>query len=177
MGNRRLAVLVTLAVLCLGLAACAKKEEEPRLAPLTQAEISGERLWRRITAESDWDTWSSWPGYEGVRPGQSPHGKLHEVYVNYVLIGALPATGRVAPEGSVIVKENFDSNRKEISVTVMAKVKGFDPEHDDWFWASYDPTGKVQAEGKVALCIDCHSGMKVNDYVIIRRLDSPLVGN
>jgi hypothetical protein len=168
--TRAVAVVLAAAVF---VTACAKKVE-PRLPALTASEISAARLWTRITAESDWDLWASWPGYEGKQPGQSPHGQFHEIYIDNVLAGALPIASRVAPNGSIIVKENFDSNLKPTNVTVIAKVAGYDSEHGDWFWAAFDPDGKVQAEGKVTLCIDCHSGMKANDYVIVRRLDAPL---
>jgi hypothetical protein len=172
MPNWTRTVAAALAVVVVAVAC--SKPVEPRLPPLTLSEISGARLWKRITTESDWDNWSSWPGYEGKQPGQSPHGQFHEIYINNVLSGSLPIASRVAPEGSIIVKENFDSNLRPTNVTVIAKVKGYNPEHGDWFWVAFDPDGKVQSEGKVTMCIDCHSGMKANDYVIVRRLDAPL---
>jgi hypothetical protein len=154
-------------------AACAKPVE-PTLPPLSAAEISGARLWQRISSESDYDHWAFWPGHEGMRPGQSPHGRFHEVYVNNTLATALPIAARKAPAGAIIVKENFDANKKLTGLTVMAKVEGYNPDRGDWFWAAYAPDGKVNAEGKPQSCIDCHAGMKDNDYVIIRRLEAPI---
>jgi hypothetical protein len=158
----------------LALAGCAKKEVEPVLPPLRADEMSGERLWKRITAEADWDTYGSWPGLEGMQPGQSPHGKYHEVYVNAVLARALPVASRTAPVGSIIVKENFDAAKKPTNVTVMAKAAGYNPKYGDWFWAQYDPEGKVIEEGKVSRCIECHEGVKDNDFIILHQLDAPL---
>jgi len=164
---------ILLACIVLALVACAKAQE-PKLPPLTSPEISGDRLWKRITEETDFDTYSFWPGHEGMRAGQSPHGKFHEVYINATLAGSLPLPGKVVPDGGIIVKENFSVDKKPAGLTVMVKVRGYNPEHADWFWAKFDPGGKVLAEGKVKECIECHEGVKDNDYVIIRPLDEPL---
>ena len=51
------------------------------------------------------------------------------------------------------------------SITVMVKEPGFDPAHEDWFWAQYAPDGAVQAAGKVPGCIACHGAVRSNDYV------------
>jgi hypothetical protein len=163
-----------LAALPAALALACTKEEEPRLAPLPAWEVTGARVWQRITAESDFENWAFWPGHEELRPGQSPHGKYHEVYVNNTLREALPVASGVAPHGSIIVKENYDAAKNRIGYTVMVKAEGYNPEVGDWFWASYDITGNVAAEGKPGGCITCHAGMKDNDYVILRRLDAPL---
>jgi hypothetical protein len=109
-----------------------------------------------------------------VRPGQSPHGKYHEVYINKTLRDALPSATNKAPVGSIIVKENLDSSRKLTKISVMVKVEGFNPSAGDWWWANFDGSGKTTASGVVKGCIACHEGMKDNDYVIIRRLSEPL---
>jgi hypothetical protein len=155
------------------LAGCAKKIE-PILPPLTKAEISGDRLWKRITVDTDYDIYASWPGMKGMRPGQSPHGKFHEVYINATLATALPIASKTAPNGSIIVKENFTADKKLSNVTVMAKVSGYNPEDGDWFWAKYDPEGKVIVEGEVETCYQCHEGVKDNDYAILWPLDAPV---
>jgi hypothetical protein len=156
---------------CLTLA-CQQTLEEPPV--LEKNEISGERLWRRITEETDYKRYSFWPGHEGVQPGQSPHGRFHRVYINKILKDALPISTGVAPPGSVIVKENLTSDRVATAVTVMAKVAGYDPENNDWFWVYYSIDGRIENEGAIEFCIECHRGMRENDYVIIRRLDSSL---
>ena len=68
---RALRLLVVAAV---ALGGC-RRPLEPLLPPLAATEISGARLWQRITTESDFDRWAFWPGHEGMRPGQSPHGR------------------------------------------------------------------------------------------------------
>ena len=58
---------------------------------------------------------------------------------------------------------NFDL----AAITVMYKVKGYNPEGNDWFWVKYAADGKAQAEGKVQGCINCHGKKKDNDYIFI----------
>lgn len=84
----------------------------------------------------------------------------------------MPVEERVAPNGSIIVKNSFNAARTElVSISVMAKVEGFNPSGSDWFWVSYDPDGTALASGAVEGCIACHAGMSENDYVIVRPLD------
>jgi hypothetical protein len=169
-----LRVILGAALVMLLLGTCERKGQEPRLAPLAAWEVNGARVWQRITQESDYDNWSYWPGHEGMRPGQSPHGKYHEVYLNNTLREALPVADQQAPHGSIIVKENFSAAKEETAITVMVKAAGYNPEGGDWFWAAYEPSGKIIMEGKPSYCISCHVGMKDNDYVILRRLSAPL---
>jgi hypothetical protein len=152
------------------LSACSHTEE-PRLEPLGAEEITGERLWRRITQESDYTQYAYWPGHEGERPGQSPHGRFHKIYINRTLRESLPVADRTAPAGAVIVKLNLNERHEEGRLAVMAKVQGYYPEYGDWFWALYEPDGTVVREGTVSGCVMCHEGMKDNDYVIVRDLD------
>jgi hypothetical protein len=158
-------------LLVLLLASCEKAEKD--YPNLTAAEINGARLWQRITVETNYDDYPEWPGFEGMQIGQSPHGRYHEIYINPVLRNALPIKEKIAPDGSIIVKENYDADKNNVGYTVMAKVQGYNPAVDDWFWAMFDPNGKVMMEGKPDYCIKCHSGMKPNDYVIVRPLDRP----
>ena len=48
----------------------------------------------------------------------------------------------------------------------MYKVKGYNPGAGDWFWALYDPQGRVKMEGKPQGCIGCHGAALKNDYVM-----------
>jgi hypothetical protein len=167
-------VIVATVLAGLALAACDRKAPEPRLAPLAAWEVNGARVWQRITQESDFENWAYWPGHEGLRAGQSPHGKFHEVYINNTLRERLPIESDRAPHGTIIVKENFDAARNPEGLVAMVKVDGYNPQAGDWFWVAYDTTGAVLREGAIAGCISCHAGMKDNDYVILRRLDAPL---
>ena len=157
---------------CIGSFFFSCTDTEPDLNPLSRDEISGVRLWERISTESDYRNYSQWPGHEGKKPGQAPHGVEHQVYANKVLFDALPVTE--APDGTILVKENYNAADEMVKITVMVKVSGFDPGRGDWFWAAMDPDGTVTAEGSPDGCISCHSGMKSNDYIIIQPLNETL---
>jgi hypothetical protein len=162
------ALLITVALLLL--ASCVRP---PKVAPVGLAAdtATGESLWRYIAEDGDYRTWPMWPGHEGIQPGQSPHGRYHEIHISPSLAKALPIPERKAPPGSVVVKRNLDAAKKLVGYTVIAKLEGYDPPHGDWFWASYGPDGATKAAGKVAMCIACHEGMKANDYIIVHPLD------
>jgi hypothetical protein len=165
-------VIIIFAVL-IAFSSCSK-EEEPDFPEFESGEITGELLWKRIAEDYSYRDYAFWPGHEGVRAGQAPHGPFHRIYVNRTLLESLPISDSVAPYGSIIVKDNLNASRELDGVTVMAKVKGYNPDVGDWFWAKYAPDGAVQAEGKPGGCIGCHEGLKENDYVVVQMLDAPL---
>lgn len=158
-------ILITL------LSTCKKKQSDTDYPPLTKEEISGKRLWKRITEETNFRRYPSWPQHEGIHPGQFPHGNYHRIYISPQLLSALPLPEKIVPDGSIIIKVNSDSNKMEKAITIMAKVKGYDPEAMDWFWLKTDLEGNIQAEGKVKGCISCHHLMKKNDYIFVHQLD------
>jgi hypothetical protein len=57
-----------------------------------------------------------------------------------------------------------------MAVTVMYRAKGYDPEHNDWYYAKYNPNGTVAMKGDMKLvgkpkgCIACHAGADGNDF-------------
>lgn len=154
---------------CFVITAC-NKTGQTALPPLGLSEVSGSRLWQRIFEEEPFASYPSWPGYDGLQPGQSPHGRFHRIYINRSLAGALPARDNRAPDGAIIIKENYGPDRKVSGYTVMAKVSGYNPAVGDWFWAMYSPEGSSLAEGKLTMCIDCHSA-SASDFVLLQPLD------
>jgi len=68
-------------------------------------------------------------------------------------------------DGAIIVKENYMPDKMLAAVTVMYKVKGYNPGAADIFWMKYLPDGKIEASGKVDMCIGCHAKVKGNDYL------------
>ena len=172
MSRRYCSAVPAAAVILVGLVtACGPSTAVPDPPPLTAADIDGERLWVRITGETDYRDYPEWPDRAGLMPGQSPHGVWHRLYGNPTLFDALPRRDARAPEGAILVKENYDNNKNLVALTVMAKVADFDPDNGDWFWASYRPDGTVNAAGGLGGCISCHEGMRSNDFVIINPLD------
>jgi len=100
-------------------------------------------------------------------PGKSPHGAFIRTHLNR----AAASNPKAFPQGSVIVKENFNKDKKLMSVTVMSKSNGYDPVHKDWWYAKYMPDGKIammkqmKIAGKVGTCVQCHSNADGDDYV------------
>lgn len=109
--------------------------------------------------------------------GQHPHGAvLQTLYYDLELEGHT---------GPVIVKRNYggegvskeavanDPDQYLGAVTVMyQREEGYASEHNDWFWAKYNPDGAldkspedVPLAGRVAGCIGCHSSAGGDDMV------------
>lgn len=105
-----------------------------------------------------------WPGKGELYTGQDPHGALLTTYVNDVTLESLKIM-KGMQNNSLIVTENYNPDRNLTSVTVMYKVKGYNPDGDDWFWAKYDPSFKILSEGKVKECMDCHGKVRDNDSI------------
>jgi hypothetical protein len=125
----------------------------------------GEELWSYIAETHDYKEWSSFPGWEGMYEGKSPHGAYLKLYANDIAVKAAEQ-GMPLPDRAILVKENYAEDRETLAaVTPMYKVEGYNPEAGDWFWAKYGPDGKIMAEGKVDGCIKCHSVKKNQDYI------------
>lgn len=132
-----------------------------------EPKAEGKALYDYITKGNDYKNWNKWPGKGELYPRSpgSPHGDLLTTYVSDRAFSAVQGKEGSLPDESIVVKENYDGNKKLDALTVMYKEKGYDTEHNDWFWAKYGTDGSVQAEGKVEMCNDCHGQKKDNDYV------------
>ena len=125
----------------------------------------GEKFWTYITKTDPYLGWGFWPGHYGMYPGKSPHGAYLKIYANGVALKAA-REGKSMPNGAILVKENYGKDKKTLmAVTPMYKVKGYNPDAGDWFWAKYEPTGKALKSGKVKGCIDCHRTQEDKDWL------------
>lgn len=157
---------------------CNNQDYEDNFKPLTTNEITPKKLWERIAIETNYRNYNYWPGHEEFQRGQSPHGVFHKIYINNILYNSLPIEGKIAPNGSIIVKENYTSEKELEAITVMAKIDSYNPDGNDWYWIKYsNDKGTVQVkgpkgkEGIIGGCINCHKGKYDNDYIIVRPLD------
>ncbi|MBU0935727.1 MAG: cytochrome P460 family protein [Spirochaetes bacterium] len=168
----RLAAATATLFLVLSIISCQKSRNSTLSSrpDFASSSISAAVLWEHINQGDQFKRWPAWPDYEGLRPGQSPHGRFHRIYISQPLADALPVATNVAPPGSIIIKENYDPDRKVAGYTIMAKVAGYNPDAGDWFWAAYGPDGAVMAEGKPEMCISCHAA-SASDFVLLQRLD------
>ncbi len=146
---------------CLGLAiamgiSLAHAEEMPA--------ADGDALWNYISKVSPYTKWDFWPDHKDMQEGRAPHGPLHKVFVNKP---ALNSKSAPLQYGAIEVKENYSSSHKLKAITVMYKVKDYNPKDGDWFWAKYSASGETLKAGKPMGCIGCHSTRVANDFVLV----------
>jgi len=131
---------------------------------------SGAAVWEHLQKEGYSATWKRWPGTAEIYPGPEPHGAFLTTYVNDNALKSITGKKGKFAEGSIIAQNNFSKNKKLKFIAVMYKVKGYNPQGGDWFWAQYKPDGKIESQGKIDECIKCHAAQKGNDYVYTSKL-------
>jgi hypothetical protein len=104
-----------------------------------------------------------WPGKPEMFEGKEPHGSFLTIYVNDIGLKSINKTS--FDNNSIVLKENYTPDKKLAAITVMYKVKGYNPGGGDWFWVNYDADFKILEKGKVKACLGCHSDAKDKDYV------------
>jgi hypothetical protein len=135
----------------------------------SKASASGEDLRKLIYEQTPYKKWPLWPGRAMFFEGTEPHGDFITVYVNDTALASIRNVSGMA-DNSIVVKENYDKAKQLTSVTVMRKVKGYNPEKGDWFWARFSADSKITHEGKVEMCYDCHSAAADNDYIFVGKV-------
>ena len=124
-----------------------------------------EALWKYVTEADPYTGWGFWPGRDGLYKGTQPHGAQLKLYANGPALEAAK-TGQPMPYGAIVLKGNYGKEGKTLmAVTPMYKVKGFNPEGGDWFWAKYKAGGEVEKAGKVQGCINCHASRKDQNWI------------
>ena len=121
-------------------------------------------LWDFISNEKPYNRWEFWPDHAGLQKGGSPHGVFHRVYVNDK---AIKAKGWPLGSGAILVKENFNEKKELTFVTVMYKVRGYQPKTGDWYWVKYTPEGSPAEAGTPQSCINCHANAADRDYTMV----------
>jgi hypothetical protein len=98
------------------------------------------------------ETWDLIPGTTAYHESHdNPHGKFGSVYGNELAIATVEHGSTVMPEGSILVRENFNDRKELLRITVMQK------KADEWFWVVYSPDGVVELAGRLNKCIECHN--------------------
>lgn len=126
---------------------------------------SGAALWDHMKKMDYTKKWKMWPGKTAFYKGTEPHGAFLTTYVNGPALKAIKDKKGMLPVRAIVAKENYSPDKKLMAITVMYKVKDYNPAGGNWFWTKYSPDGKIEAEGKVEMCINCHSKKKDNDYI------------
>jgi len=130
-----------------------------------QPAAEGKAVWDYIHQAEPYQQWPLFPGKDKLYKGRHPHGAFLTTYVSPNAKDAIAAKSGMLPNGAFVVKENYTPEKKLAAVTVMYRVKGYDAEAGDWYWAKYAPDGKVLKDGKVKGCIQCHQAVISNDWI------------
>lgn len=116
-----------------------------------QAPDEAAELWTRIHDEN-YRSWARAPGYAMRRSTDAPHSDEVEIFVNDVVSVALAGPAiTVWPDGSLIVKDGYDSDGSLDIVAAMEKRDGA------WFWVEWGADGESDYSGKPSICTDCHA--------------------
>ncbi|MBC7086155.1 MAG: cytochrome P460 family protein [Methanomethylovorans sp.] len=118
---------------------------------------------------NNYHEWSLWPGTEEIAPSSAVHGAFVTIYISDNALAAINSGEKEMPYGTVVVKDGFNENKELTNTVVMYKVKGYDPIHNDWFWASYTAKGDVINEGILSSCYNCHKKAAQSDYLFSLR--------
>ncbi len=169
MKKRTKGMLAILIFLVITTAAYAIHEIIPSESQIPMPGADAVKLNEYIVRYNPYKAWNLWPGTERLYKGREPHGSLLTTFVNNSAFFAIKNKQQLT-DGAIIAKENYSADKKFVALTVMYKVKGYNPAAGDWFWVKYLPDGKVEASGKVKGCIDCHSANKANDYLFTGKL-------
>ena len=101
-------------------------------------------LWDYITKTSPYTQWKFWDDHQGMIEGRAPHGPLHKVYVNDK---AYNSSSVPLEYGAMEVKENYNKAKELNAITVMYKVKGYNPADGDWFWVKWHGKALWETQG------------------------------
>jgi hypothetical protein len=123
-------------------------------------------LWAHLQAADYQKSWALWPGKGRLYEGTEPHGMLLTTYYDETASDAVERGAlEDLPSGSILVKENYMPDGTLAAITVMVKRTGYNPDHQDWLFAKYDPRGEAEAFGRVAGCQACHSAAPSGAYI------------
>ena len=116
-----------------------------------QAPDEAAELWGRIH-DVNYSSWERAPGYATRMPTEAPHSDAVEIFINDVMVSALSGPAITAwPDGSLIVKDGYDSDGALDRVAAMEK-RG-----SEWFWVEWEEDGESLYSGKPGICTDCHA--------------------
>jgi hypothetical protein len=136
----------------------------PSETQVPMPEPDAERLNDYIIRFNPYRAWQLWPGKGRLYKGAEPHGKLLTTFVNDEAYRSIKNRTGMAYD-SIIVQENYTSDKRFDALTVMYRIKGYHPAGGDWFWVMYAADGKARGSGKVEVCLRCHEKKKENDYI------------
>ena len=135
----------------------AASDATARPLPGLPAYTAGYRSWWRLNARP-------------IGPRNSdPHLGTKNVYAS-----KLPRTGTRFPPGAVIVKEASRPGKRFVGlIAVMRKIRGSNPQHNDWRmieWTRASPRARFSKLAEGQICTSCHMTARRKDYVFVLRI-------
>ena len=126
------------------------------------------QLWRQIRSLQH--SQSMMPMTHAFQPGSRTVDVYTTDLSNQAASAAITAAGSIPdvtryPNGSLLVKENYNAKRQLTGVTAMLKLAFYDAANRNWVMAAYSPVGKEVAFGQVASCDACHTMVSKSDFV------------
>lgn len=98
----------------------------------------------------------------------SVHGSVR-IWYSANVADLPPAGPFVVPEGTVAIKNEYDSMGVVfVKVVMVKKSAGYDPDHSDWYYEARNPDDSLASNptpGTPSLCIDCHTASADTDYL------------
>jgi len=141
-------------------------------------DTTGASVWAHLQEVGYQEHWTLWPGKGELYTGREPHGMLLTTYLNDAALEAVSTHAGTMPDGAIIVKENYKPDSTLAAITVMYKVRGYNPEHADWFFTKHLPDGSLAQmpngmamEGRLGGCQGCHGSVATNDYLFTGSLN------
>ncbi len=149
----------------------------PQASAVAAADTTGAAIWVHLQESDYQNTWTLWPGKGELYTGQEPHGMLLTTYLNDVALRSLSSGASSMAPGAIIVKENYMPDGILAAITTMFKVRGYNPDVNDWFFTKHLPSGQLDRaptgmalEGRLPGCTNCHRAMQTNDYLFTSQL-------
>lgn len=135
------------------------------------------------TKESDFADYTSWTKVNsetitgdvtGVLGAAHKRSKgFREIFVNEIGQSVEFGTSDYPfPRGSIIVKESYKnksgSKGAMDNLTIMVKREsGYSSDYGDWEYIMAKPDGTITKQGRISMCISCHSKSQDKDYTFI----------
>jgi cytochrome P460 len=124
-------------------------------------------------------TFKDWRSWNRVNPTvllSTGHADVYvHIFVDNLAKNTYLAASSPYPECSRIIKaQHTDETATEVEeLAIMVKMpEGYDPEHNDWWYARYDPTGtEAISSGKMVTdCRTCHEQASETDYLFSEKV-------
>lgn len=149
----RRAVILAFAFLLIG----CRQNDDPEGAKALYAKVNQGAGFRAAP-------WRRAPDFPRRTPSFTAHSREVEIWINEPMAKAIDGPEPVGqwPVGSIVVKEGFSSDERQI-VAIMEK------RQDGWHWVETDGEGEPlwsATNGKPDICVECHDNRaQYSDWV------------